>query len=76
MSGDRSTRHTTIMTAFNDLPLDVLPGIVQNIVLPRSLASLCLVNKTFRKFTQPFLYHTIAVLPWHHKEKVPYSKLT
>lgn len=55
---------------FDDLPVELLPGIVQNVVKPRSLASFCLVNKTFCKYTQPYLYHTITVFPWHHKEKV------
>lgn len=59
------------MATFDDLPLEVLPIIVQNIVQPRILASFCLVNKALCVFTQPFLYHTIAV--WHrdHEEKVP-----
>ncbi|KAF9645469.1 hypothetical protein BDM02DRAFT_3181243 [Thelephora ganbajun] len=58
------------MTAFNDLPLELLPGIAQNVVKPKSLASFCLVNKIFCEFTRPFLYHTIAIFPWHHKEKI------
>ena len=58
------------MITFNDLPLELLPGIVQNVVKPMNLASFCLVNKIFCEFTRPFLYHTIAVFPWHHKEKV------
>ncbi|KAF9781527.1 hypothetical protein BJ322DRAFT_1076731 [Thelephora terrestris] len=57
------------MTTFNDLLLKLLPSIVQNVAQPESLASLCLINKIFCKFTQPFLYHTITVTPWHHKEK-------
>lgn len=60
------------MTAFSDLPLDILPGIVQNVVQSRNLVSSCLVNKAFCKFTQPFLYHTITVLSWHPKDKVPH----
>lgn len=64
------------MRSLNDLPLEVLAAIVQNVWQPRSLASVCLVSKVFRKFTQPFLYHTIAVLPWHHKEKVPHRELS
>lgn len=58
------------MTTFNDLPLELLPAIVRNVVKPESLASFCLVNKTFCEFTRPFLYRTIAVFPWNHKEKV------
>jgi len=58
------------MTTFNNLPLELLPVIVQNVVNPGSLASFCLVNKFFCEFTQPFLYHTIAVFPWNQKEKV------
>jgi hypothetical protein len=74
---DRPLVATTIMTAFNDLPLEMLPGIVQNIVQPSSLALICLVSKTVCKFTQPFLYHTITVLPWHRKvEKVLHFKLS
>lgn len=58
------------MTAFNDLPLEVLPDIVRHVAKPKTLASFCLVNKAFYKFASPFLYHTIAVLSWHHEEKV------
>ena len=58
------------MTTFNDLPLELLPAIVQNVVKSSSLASFCLVNKTFCEFTRPFLYHTISVFPWQHKKKV------
>ena len=58
------------MTTFNNLPLELLPVIVQNVVNPESLASFCLVNKTFCEFTRPFLYHTVVVFPWHQKEKV------
>jgi len=58
------------MTTFNNLPLELLPVIVQNVVNPESLASFCLVNKTFCGFTRPFLYHTIAIFPWNQKEKV------
>lgn len=58
------------MTTFNDLPLELLPGVIQNIVKPGSLASFCLVNRVWCEFTRPFLYHTIAVFPWNHKEKV------
>lgn len=58
------------MTRFNDLPLELLPAIAQNVVKAESLASFCLVSKTFCEFTRPFLYHTIAVSPWNHKEKV------
>jgi len=63
-------RFPTLMTTFNNLPLELLPVIVQNVVNPESLASFCLVNKTFCEFTRPFLYHTIAVFPWNQKEKV------
>ena len=59
----------TFMTAFNDLPLELLPAIVQNVVKPSSLASFCLVNKAFCEFTRPFLYHTVALF-WNNKEKV------
>jgi len=58
------------MTTFNNLPLELLPVIVQNVVNPSNLASFCLVSKTFREFTRPLLYHTIAVFPWNQKEKV------
>jgi len=50
--------------------LELLPAIIQNVVQPRNLALFCLVNKTFCEFTRPFLYHTIAVSPEHHEEKV------
>lgn len=50
------------MATFNDLSLDLLPLIVQNIVQPHGLASLCLVNKIFCRSAQHVLYRTILVL--------------
>ena len=58
------------MTTLNDLPLELLPVIVRNVVKPKSLASFCLINNTFCDFTRPFIYHTIAVYPWDHKKVV------
>jgi len=58
------------MPTFNNLPLELLPVIVQNIVNPESLALFCLVSKAFCDFTRPFLYNTITVFPWNQKEKV------
>ena len=65
-----TTESPPFMTAFNDLPLELLPDIIQGVVKPGSLALFCLVSKTFCKFTRPFLYHTVAIFPWHDKEKV------
>ncbi|KAF9783113.1 hypothetical protein BJ322DRAFT_1068900, partial [Thelephora terrestris] len=59
------------VTTFNDLPpLELLPGIIQNVAQPEALSLFCLANKIFCKFTQPVLYHTMTVSPRHHKEKI------
>lgn len=54
---------------FLDLPLELLPEIVQCIVKPHHLAQLCLVNKTFHLFAAPRLYERVYIYSWHREGK-------
>ena len=54
---------------FADLPIELLPSIVQHIVRPSHLGALCLVNQSFYKFTIPLLYERVFIYAWHKKGK-------
>ncbi|KAJ3829552.1 hypothetical protein EV361DRAFT_791836 [Lentinula raphanica] len=60
------------MVNFVDLPLDLLPVIIQHLTLPWHLYQLCLVDKNFNRFSTPKLYERISVYSWHKhgKEKI------
>ena len=60
-----------ILTAmvFLDLPLDILPEIFNHIVKPQHLASLCLVNNSFRTFAVCKLYERVFIYSWHKEGK-------
>jgi len=54
---------------FLDLPLEILPEIFSHITKPQHLASLCLVNNSFRTFAVPKLYERVSVYSWHKEGK-------
>ena len=54
---------------FNDLPVELLPLVVSHIVRPSSLATLCLVNKTFYTVAVPLLYERVFIYAWHKEGK-------
>ena len=58
--------------SFGDLPVELLPLVVRNVVRPSHLAKLCLVNKSIRVFATELLYGSIFIYSWHKewKEKV------
>ncbi|KAI0311408.1 hypothetical protein OF83DRAFT_1151190 [Amylostereum chailletii] len=58
------------MGCFTDLPIELLPLIIQHVV-PKSsyLANLCLVNRIFHTFTIGSLYERIVIYPWHKQAK-------
>ncbi|KAA1474576.1 hypothetical protein DENSPDRAFT_841180 [Dentipellis sp. KUC8613] len=54
------------MAKFTDLPLELLPRIIQHIIKPSNLAVVCLVNRSFHTFAVPLLYERIATIsPWY-----------
>ncbi|KAF4613324.1 hypothetical protein D9613_010978 [Agrocybe pediades] len=61
--------------AFQDLPLEILPEILQHIVRPQHLASACLVNKKFHQFTVTRLYERVSIYSWHKEGKIKVIKL-
>ncbi|EJD01906.1 uncharacterized protein FOMMEDRAFT_68396, partial [Fomitiporia mediterranea MF3/22] len=52
-----------------DLPLELLPLIVQQIIRPHHLTQLCLVNKDFYSCAVPLLYERTAIFAWHREGK-------
>ena len=62
------------MAPFSDLPVDLLPAILEQILKASHLAQICLVNKVFYDFTAPQLYSRIIIRHWYHdvKTKVGY----
>lgn len=63
------------MARFLDLPLDVLPLIMQHLVRPSHLAAVCLVSKYFLRYTIPQLYESAYIYAWHKEGKVKVVKL-
>ena len=63
---------------FLDLPLEILPEILEYVVKPQHLAATCLVNKTFNLFATQRLYERISIYSWHKegKAKVRFSLFT
>ncbi|KIM41347.1 hypothetical protein M413DRAFT_146971 [Hebeloma cylindrosporum] len=60
---------------FLDLPLEILPEILEYVVKPQHLATVCLVNKTFNPFATRRLYERISIYSWHKEGKVKVIKL-
>ncbi|KAH9022168.1 hypothetical protein EDB85DRAFT_1997199 [Lactarius pseudohatsudake] len=63
------------MALFSGLPLDLLPLIVANLLDPVDVASLCLVNHTFRTFSVPKLYERISIYAWQRSSKLRVTQL-
>ena len=57
------------LAQFTDLPVELLPIVVQHIVRPSHLAAVCLVNQSFHTFTAPLLYERIFIYAWHKEGK-------
>ncbi|KAI0708567.1 hypothetical protein C8Q76DRAFT_626883 [Earliella scabrosa] len=60
---------------FQDLPVELLPIIVQYVVKPSHLANLCLVNQSFYTFAIPLLYERVFIYAWHKEGKAKVIKL-
>ena len=58
---------------FNDLPLELLPVVVQHLLRPSHLATACLVNKAFYTFAVPLLYERVFISAWHKEGKAKVS---
>ncbi|KAF9806125.1 hypothetical protein IEO21_08807 [Rhodonia placenta] len=63
------------MVAFLDLPLELLPLIIQHLVRPSHIAAVCLVNRTFYDFMISHLYKRVFVYAWHKEAKLRVIKL-
>jgi hypothetical protein len=58
------------MVRFDDLPLEIVPLVIEKIRHVQALAQVSVVNKTFYAFVVPLLYRQICVFSWHGKQKV------
>ncbi|OCH90186.1 hypothetical protein OBBRIDRAFT_777389 [Obba rivulosa] len=63
------------MAQFLDLPIELLPLILQHIVRPSHFAALCLVSKSFYDFAVSRLYERIYIYAWHREGKTKVLKL-
>jgi hypothetical protein len=57
------------MPTFDDLPLELLPSIIEKIVKPAHLSIICRVNHSFYDFGSSLLYRRIFIYPWHKHSK-------
>ena len=57
------------MAVFSDLPIEILPLILELVLKASHLAQICLVNKAFYDFTAPQLYSRIIIRHWYHDVK-------
>ena len=57
------------MAQFLDLPLDLLPNILQFVVRSNHLAAARLVNSKFDKFAGPLLFKQVSIYAWHKNAK-------
>ncbi|KAI9060041.1 hypothetical protein FKP32DRAFT_1613869 [Trametes sanguinea] len=63
------------LARFQDLPVELLPLVLQHVVRPSHLAALCLVNKSFYTFAVPLLYERVFIYAWHKEGKTKVIKL-
>ncbi|OSD01016.1 hypothetical protein PYCCODRAFT_1370033 [Trametes coccinea BRFM310] len=63
------------LACFQDLPVELLPLVLQHVVRPSHLAALCLVNKSFYTFAVPLLYERVFIYAWHKEGKAKVIKL-
>ncbi|KZV67676.1 hypothetical protein PENSPDRAFT_611087 [Peniophora sp. CONT] len=57
------------MALFSDLPVDLLPLILEQILKASHLGQICLVNKVFYEFSVSQLYSRIIIRHWYHDVK-------
>jgi hypothetical protein len=57
------------MSQFLELPLELLPVILDFVVKPQHISTLCLVNKSFNDFAMPLLYRRVFIFAWYKEAK-------
>lgn len=57
------------MAQFTDLPLDLLPNILQFVVRANHLAAARLVNRRFDDFAGPLLFEQVSIYAWNKDSK-------
>lgn len=57
------------MAVFADLPLELLPLVIEHVVKASHLAKICLVNRRFYEFTTLQLYGRIIIRHWYKDVK-------
>ncbi|KAF9269659.1 hypothetical protein L218DRAFT_850695 [Marasmius fiardii PR-910] len=61
--------------SFLNLPLDILPLVIEHIVTPRDLKNICLVNSSFNSIAVHLLYDRISIYSWQKDGKTKAIKL-
>ena len=57
------------MERFSQLPLELLPDILDHFLRPSQIASVCLVNSSFYAFAIQNLYRRAFIYAWHKDGK-------
>ncbi|EIW79601.1 hypothetical protein CONPUDRAFT_125965 [Coniophora puteana RWD-64-598 SS2] len=55
--------------SFVDLPIELLPFVVESVVKPQHLAALCLVDRTFNAVSTARLYERVVIYAWYREAK-------
>lgn len=63
------------MAQFVDLPLDLLPAILQFVVRSNHLAATRLTSHAFNTFAAPLLFEQVSILAWHKNSKLRVKQL-
>ncbi|KAF9238049.1 hypothetical protein BU15DRAFT_48001 [Melanogaster broomeanus] len=63
------------MAQFLELPLELLPVILDFVIKPQHISALCLVNKSFNGFATPLLYRRVFIFAWYKEVKLKVALL-
>ncbi len=63
------------MSGLRSLPIELLSDVLEHIIRPSQLATLCLVNNAFYSFSAPALYRRAFIYSWHKDGKVKVGKV-
>lgn len=63
------------MERFSQLPLELLPSILDHFLRPSQIASVCLVNSSFYAFAVQDLYRRAFIYAWHKDGKTKVKQL-
>ncbi|KAI0041912.1 hypothetical protein FA95DRAFT_1548149 [Auriscalpium vulgare] len=63
------------MANFLDVPVELIPLILDHVLKASHLAAICLINHSFYVFAVSRLYSHVSIYPWYHNAKTRVMKL-